>query len=192
MFLWYFMSSQSGPLKSLTGKYSASQHTPPHSSALHFYARPTPPLSPDLIRATHARPLHPAALASVPFGIVLVRVRVRDSTSSCLYTTEETHSSAAGRKSQPVPALRNARAPTTTRSIGFVPYGFVLVRVRVRAGLRALRNQKGVTSTGYLPTAATAANRVRVPRRYPSTTPAGSPESRSARAKGEAWRGQVA
>ena len=29
------------------------------------------------IRATHARPLHPAALASVPFGIVLVRVRVR-------------------------------------------------------------------------------------------------------------------
>ena len=33
-------------------------------------------LSPDLIRATHARPLHPAALASVPFGIVLVRVRV--------------------------------------------------------------------------------------------------------------------
>ena len=44
--------------------------------ALHFCARPTPPLSPDLIRATHARPLHPAALASVPFGIVLVRVRV--------------------------------------------------------------------------------------------------------------------
>ena len=36
-----------------------------------------PPLSPDLIRATHARPLHPAALASVPFGIVLVRVRRR-------------------------------------------------------------------------------------------------------------------
>ena len=30
-----------------------------------------PPLSPGLIRATHARPLHPAALAYVPFGIVL-------------------------------------------------------------------------------------------------------------------------
>ena len=28
-------------------------------------------------RATHAHPLHPAALASVPYGIVLVRVRVR-------------------------------------------------------------------------------------------------------------------
>ena len=27
--------------------------------------------------------------------------------------------------------MRNARAPTSTRSIGFVPYGFVLVRVRV-------------------------------------------------------------
>jgi len=49
---------------------------PTHSSALHFCARPTPSLSPDLIRATHARPLHPAALASVPFGFVLVRVRV--------------------------------------------------------------------------------------------------------------------
>ena len=28
-------------------------------------------------RATHAHPLHPAALASVPYGIVLIRVRVR-------------------------------------------------------------------------------------------------------------------
>ena len=28
-------------------------------------------------RATHAHPLHPAALASVPYGIVFVRVRVR-------------------------------------------------------------------------------------------------------------------
>ena len=33
--------------------------------------------TPDLTRATRARPLHPAALAFVPFGIVLVRVRVR-------------------------------------------------------------------------------------------------------------------
>ena len=38
---------------------------------------PTPPFSPDLMRITHARPLNPAALAFVPFGIVLVRVRVR-------------------------------------------------------------------------------------------------------------------
>ncbi len=29
------------------------------------------------MRVKHARPLHPEALAFVPFGIVLVRVRVR-------------------------------------------------------------------------------------------------------------------
>ena len=44
---------------------------------LELLRSPHTPLSPDLIRATHARPLHPAAYASVPFGIVLVRVRVR-------------------------------------------------------------------------------------------------------------------
>jgi hypothetical protein len=38
---------------------------------------PIPPLSTLTARATHARPLHPAALASVLSGIVLVRVRVR-------------------------------------------------------------------------------------------------------------------
>ena len=32
--------------------------------------------------------------------------------------------------SSPPALLRNARAPTSTRSTGFVPYGFVLVRVR--------------------------------------------------------------
>ena len=37
----------------------------------------TSPFSPDLIRVTHARPLNPAALAFVPFGLVLVRVRVQ-------------------------------------------------------------------------------------------------------------------
>ncbi len=36
----------------------------------------TSPFSPDLMRVTHAHPLNPAALAFVPFGIVLVRVRV--------------------------------------------------------------------------------------------------------------------
>ena len=37
---------------------------------------PLTPLSTLTARATLARPLHPAALASVPSGIVLVRVRV--------------------------------------------------------------------------------------------------------------------
>ena len=35
-----------------------------------------PPLSTLPARATHALPLHPAALASVPYGVVLVRVRI--------------------------------------------------------------------------------------------------------------------
>ena len=38
-----------------------------------------PPLSTPTARATHARPLHPVALASVPSGILLVQVRVRAS-----------------------------------------------------------------------------------------------------------------
>jgi hypothetical protein len=38
-------------------------------------ARPAPPISPDQILATRARPLHPAALASVPNGVVIVRVQ---------------------------------------------------------------------------------------------------------------------
>jgi hypothetical protein len=38
----------------------------------------TSPFSPDLMRVTYAHPLNPAALAFVPSGIVLVRVRVRD------------------------------------------------------------------------------------------------------------------
>jgi hypothetical protein len=43
-------------------------------------ARTTPQLSSSFdSRATHARTLLPAALASVPFGFVLVRVRVRGS-----------------------------------------------------------------------------------------------------------------
>ena len=53
------------------------QPTPTHSSALHFRVCPKPPLfPPDLMRVTHAHPLNPAALAFVPFGVVLVRVRV--------------------------------------------------------------------------------------------------------------------
>ena len=38
---------------------------------------PAPPLSPGYIRAAQACPRHPIALASVPSGVVLVRVRVR-------------------------------------------------------------------------------------------------------------------
>ncbi len=34
-------------------------------------------ISPDLIRVTHARPLNPKGMAFVPFGVVLVRIRVR-------------------------------------------------------------------------------------------------------------------
>ncbi len=55
----------------------ASQPTPTHSSALLLRLPHTSPFSPDLMRVTHAHPLHPAAQAFVPFGIVLVRVRVR-------------------------------------------------------------------------------------------------------------------
>ena len=50
--------------------------TPTHPSALHTRARPYL-LSRHRPHAQHTRtPLHPAALASVPYGIVLVRVRV--------------------------------------------------------------------------------------------------------------------
>jgi hypothetical protein len=73
---------------------SASQHRPTHPSALHHPRSRIPLLSSDHIRATHkssqvctpqnskstrptthARPLNPEALASVPPGILLVRVR---------------------------------------------------------------------------------------------------------------------
>ena len=51
-----------------------------------------PPLSTLTARATHALSLHPAALASVPYGIALVRVRDRvrvlESRSGCFYLTE--------------------------------------------------------------------------------------------------------
>jgi len=47
---------------------------------------PIPPLSTLTSRATHAHPttLHPAALASVPYGIVLVRVRVFPVPKECV------------------------------------------------------------------------------------------------------------
>jgi hypothetical protein len=40
---------------------------------------PMPPLSTLTARATHAHPLLSAVLASVPYGLVLVRVRVQTS-----------------------------------------------------------------------------------------------------------------
>jgi hypothetical protein len=53
-------------------------HTHTHSTKCLAHPRsPIPPLSTLTARETLARPLHPAALASVPSGIVLVRVRVR-------------------------------------------------------------------------------------------------------------------
>ena len=53
-------------------------HTHTHSPRRLSHPRsPMPPLSTLTARATHARPLLPAALASVPYGFVLVRVRVR-------------------------------------------------------------------------------------------------------------------
>ena len=70
-----------------------------HTSAFHSRTRPRPAHSSDASRApthtyalfhvfdsraTHARTLLPAALASVPFGFVLVRVRVRVAGAYCL------------------------------------------------------------------------------------------------------------
>jgi len=53
-----------------------------HPSALHTRARPYLP-SRHWPHAQHTRtPLHPEALASVPYGVVLVRVRVRQSPNS--------------------------------------------------------------------------------------------------------------
>jgi hypothetical protein len=54
-------------------------HTHTHSPKRLAHPRPPiPPLSTLTARATHARPLDPAAMASVPSGIIiLVRVRVR-------------------------------------------------------------------------------------------------------------------
>ena len=62
-------------------------HTHPPKRLAHPRS-PIPPLSTLTSRATHAQdtrtPLHPAALASVPYGVVLVRVRVPHSSSNGL------------------------------------------------------------------------------------------------------------
>jgi len=71
------------------------------------------------LRNARAFPLLPAALASVPFGFVLVRVRVRflPSTHYPLYDFD----------------LRATHARTLLpAALASVSFGFVLVRVRVR------------------------------------------------------------
>ena len=74
------------PLRGITTTKEASDsktcpnrlHTHTHPPRRLAHPRsPMPPLLTLTARATHALPLHPAALASVPHGIVLVRVRVR-------------------------------------------------------------------------------------------------------------------
>ena len=70
---------------STTTKKASDSTTHPDRLHTHTYSpkrlahprSPMPPLSTLTACATHALPLHPSALASVPYGIVLVRVRVR-------------------------------------------------------------------------------------------------------------------
>jgi len=80
--------SHAAPCTAPRGSFTTTSHqqSPPHP-ALHHRTRPpvhTSSLVSDHTRVSHAhaRPLHPAALAFVPYGIVLVRVRVR-STGFC-------------------------------------------------------------------------------------------------------------
>jgi len=84
------------------------------------------------LRNARAFPLLPAALASVPFGFVLVRVRVRflPSTHYPLYNFD----------------LRAMQARTLLRAaLASVSFKFVLARVRVRK-LRALKEETGMTT----------------------------------------------
>ena len=96
----------------------------------------------------HARPLHPAALAFVPYGLVLVRVRVRvrvavaqpprGSTTSTSHqhplirapcTTAPAHTSPL--VSDHTRASHAHARPLHPAALAFVPYGIILVRVRV-------------------------------------------------------------
>jgi len=105
----------------------------------------------------HARPLHPAALAFVPYGIVLVRVRVaqppRGSTTSTShqhplirapYTTAPAHTSSLVSDHTRV-SHAHAR-PLHPAALAFVPHGIVLVRVRVRV----LRYNRAASGTRVL------------------------------------------
>ena len=97
------------------------------------------------MRVTHAHPLNPAALAFVPFGIVLVRVRVR-SRPEFLHKHALTgftiHAYSFKRLALPrLPdtspfspdLMRITHAhPLNPAAMAFVPFGIVLVRVRVR------------------------------------------------------------
>ena len=84
------------------------------------------------LRATHARTLLPAALASVSFGFVLVRVRVRflPSTHHPLYDFD----------------LRATHARTLLpAALASVSFGFVLVRVQVHVAMRSNKIVSRVT-----------------------------------------------
>ena len=60
-------------------------HTHTHSPKRLAHPRsPMPSLSALTARATHARPLLPAELASVPYGLVLVRVRTKTTKNGTL------------------------------------------------------------------------------------------------------------
>ena len=63
-------------MKPVIRRACAHNHTHPPKRLAHPRS-PMPPLSTLTAHATHARPLHPATLASVPYGILLVQFRVR-------------------------------------------------------------------------------------------------------------------
>ena len=88
------------------------------------------PLSPDLMRVTHARPLNPAELAFVPFEVVLIRLLVLALLRlphTCPFSPDLMRVTHAG--------------PLTPEALAFVPFGMVLptkvFRVRVRVELIA-------------------------------------------------------
>jgi hypothetical protein len=122
-----------------------------HTSAFHSRTRPRPAHSSGAshahhtcalfhvfdTRATHARALLPAALASVPFGFVSVRVRVRVPKAPRSFLGLVAYANFPFTPPAPLPFTCLLHA--TRRVLPFLPevvasvsYGFVLVRVRVR------------------------------------------------------------
>ena len=105
------------PLRgSTTTKRASDSTTRPNRPHIHTHSpkrlahprSPMPPLSTLTARATHAHPLLPAALASVPYGLVLVRVRVL-----------------------PLARFSRARPPPSPLSGRQVAFGFEVVRANV-------------------------------------------------------------
>jgi len=118
-------------------------HTRTHSPKRPAHPRsPMPPLSALTACATHARPLLPAALASVPYGRVLVRVRAPSRghearPQSGLGVGCKLCSSS---KKLPMPPLSTLTARAThartllPAALASVPYGFVLIRLSSSVG----------------------------------------------------------